>query len=86
MPIHHAARFLDGAIRSIRAQTFADLELILVDDGSCEDSDHVPCDHAAADQCISVLRIPHAGVATVARYLAPPDSLPGQDAWCGQRY
>ncbi len=64
MPVHNAARFLDGAIRSIRAQTLADLELILVDDGSTDDCDRVICQQAAADPRIVVLRLPHAGVAT----------------------
>jgi glycosyltransferase involved in cell wall biosynthesis len=34
MPAHNARRFIDAAIPSIRDQTLADLELIVVNDGS----------------------------------------------------
>jgi glycosyltransferase involved in cell wall biosynthesis len=64
MPICNAGRFLDLAISSIRAQTLTDFELILVDDGSTDDSDHVLCEHTAADPRLSVLRLPHGGIAT----------------------
>ena len=64
MPVYNAVRHLDAAIASIRAQTLAELELIVVDDGSTDDSADLLARHAAADPRISVLRIPHAGVAT----------------------
>jgi glycosyltransferase involved in cell wall biosynthesis len=34
MPAHNARRLIDAAIRSIRDQTLADWELIVVNDGS----------------------------------------------------
>lgn len=38
MPVYNAARFLEEAVRSILGQTFSDLELIIIDDGSTDDS------------------------------------------------
>ena len=38
MPVYNAAAFLSDALDSVRAQTFADWELILVDDGSMDGS------------------------------------------------
>ncbi|WP_128545528.1 glycosyltransferase family 2 protein [Larkinella soli] len=38
MPVHNAERFVEEAIRSVLSQTFADLELILIDDGSTDRS------------------------------------------------
>jgi glycosyltransferase involved in cell wall biosynthesis len=64
MPIYNAGRFLDLAIRSIRAQTLTDFEFILVDDGSTDAVDHILSAHAAADPRLSVLRLPHGGIAT----------------------
>jgi len=64
MPIYNAGRFLDPAIRSIRAQTLTDFEFILVDDGSTDEVDHILSAHTAADPRLSVLRLPHGGIAT----------------------
>jgi glycosyltransferase involved in cell wall biosynthesis len=49
MPVHNARRFLHKAICSIRLQTFSDLVLIIVDDGSTDGSTEVLREHAAAD-------------------------------------
>jgi glycosyltransferase involved in cell wall biosynthesis len=64
MPIYNAARFLDGAIRSIRAQTLTDFEFILVDDGSTDEIGPILSAQTAADPRLSVLRLPHGGIAT----------------------
>lgn len=64
MPIYNAARFLDLAICSIRAQTLTDFEFILVDDGSTDAIDPILTKHTAADPRLSVLRLPHGGIAT----------------------
>jgi len=50
-------RFLAEAIASVQAQTFADWELILVDDGSTDRSGHVARTAAAADDRIT--RVSH---------------------------
>jgi glycosyltransferase involved in cell wall biosynthesis len=63
MPVYNAGRFLDAAIRSIRTQTLTDLELVLVDDGSTDDSTRIMREHAAADPRVSVLHLSHGGVA-----------------------
>ena len=42
-------RFLDAAIDSVRAQSFRDWELLLVDDGSSDGSGEIARRHAAAD-------------------------------------
>ena len=38
MPVHNAGRYLDEAVGSILNQTFTDLELVIVDDGSTDGS------------------------------------------------
>ena len=38
MPVYNTARYLGEALRSISAQTFDDFELVVIDDGSTDDS------------------------------------------------
>lgn len=45
----NAESFIEPAIESVRAQTYADWELILVDDGSTDGSTHVARRYAAAE-------------------------------------
>src|SRR5215467_6504279 len=63
MPVYNAGRYVDSAIRSIRQQSLTDLELILIDDGSTDDSPQVLQEHAKLDARISVLRRRHEGLA-----------------------
>ncbi len=57
MPVYNGARFLERSIGSVRAQTFADWELLAVDDGSTDSSHAQLCRHAAADSRIRVIRL-----------------------------
>ncbi len=64
VPVYQVERFLPACIDSLLAQTFADFELILVDDGS---PDNCPalCDAAAQrDDRVRVLHKPNGGVST----------------------
>ena len=45
IPFYNSARYLDGAIRSVTAQTHTRLEIILVNDGSTDDSEAVALRH-----------------------------------------
>ncbi len=61
MPVYNVARFLGDAIRSVLAQDFADFELILVDDGSTDDSPAI-C-RSFDDPRIRILRQANRGLA-----------------------
>ena len=64
VPVYKVERFLPACIDSLLAQTFADFELILVDDGS-PDGCPVLCDAAAEkDNRVRVLHKPNGGVST----------------------
>lgn len=87
MPVFNAAVFLQESIGSVTAQTFADWELIAVDDGSRDDSLPILNRLAAADPRIRVLTGPNQGVAqarnqamqaATGRYLA---FLDADDLW-----
>jgi len=52
MPAFNAGRFLEKGIQSIRNQTHADWELILINDGSKDDTDAIARRYAAEDDRI----------------------------------
>jgi len=49
MSVHNGERFLAAAIDSVLCQSFGDFELLLLDDGSRDDSPAIIADHAARD-------------------------------------
>ena len=62
VPVYNTASRLPRCVESILAQTFPDFELILVDDGSTDDSPAL-CDHyAAADPRVRVIHQENQGV------------------------
>ena len=54
LPVHNGARYLAAAIESILAQSFGDFELLLIDDGSTDESWSLICDYADRDRRIVV--------------------------------
>ena len=66
VPIYNCARYLPQCIESILAQTYTNLEIILVDDGSTDNSRKICNDYAAMDLRIKVIHQANAGV-SVAR-------------------
>jgi len=56
MPTHNCARFLSEAIESILGQSFRDLELVIVDDGSTDGSTELLGRYRAEDDRTRVLR------------------------------
>src|SRR5206468_157716 len=61
MPAYDAAPYLRTAVDSVLRQTFVDLELLIVDDGSSDRTLEVAHGCAARDSRVRVLRQPHAG-------------------------
>jgi len=90
IPFLNAERFLHEAVESVLAQTFADWDLILVDDGSSDGSSAVARAYAARNPRIRVLEHPnHENRGTAAsrnlvlangngEFIAPLDS---DDVW-----
>jgi glycosyltransferase involved in cell wall biosynthesis len=62
IPAYNAGRWIGDAIRSVQAQTLADWEMIVVDDGSDDDTAAVV--NSFADPRIRLARQPNSGVST----------------------
>jgi hypothetical protein len=62
MPVRDGATFLAEAVDSVRAQTFEDLELIVVDDGSTDRTPEILADYPCRDERIRVVRQTGGGV------------------------
>jgi glycosyltransferase involved in cell wall biosynthesis len=61
MPVYNAERYVAQAVESILAQTLADFELLVFDDGSTDRSLEILLAHAERDNRMTVLRRPHRG-------------------------
>ena len=62
IPIFNSERYLSPAIQSIRSQRFADFELILLDDGSDDQSVEIAKCAAKEDPRVVCVRGDHRGV------------------------
>jgi succinoglycan biosynthesis protein ExoO len=65
MVARNAAAFIDAAIASARDQSLADLEIIVVDDGSSDDTAAIARDHAAQDVRVRLVEGPRRGLSAV---------------------
>lgn len=59
IPTYNRGAFLEETVSSVLAQTFTDWELLVVDDGSTDDTESVLAPYADA---LRYIRIPHSGV------------------------
>ena len=55
MPVYNAEKFLDESINSILSQTYSDFELLILDDGSTDNSLKIIKAYAKEDKRIKVL-------------------------------
>lgn len=61
VPVFDSAEYLRNCIESVLVQSFGDFEIIMVDDGSADDTKELVEQVAASDKRIDAIRIPHAG-------------------------
>jgi hypothetical protein len=87
IPALNAEDTLDATLASVRAQTYRELEIIVVDDGSTDSTVSVARRHATQDERVIVVTAKHGGVASArnigiamsrGKLIAPIDS---DDLW-----
>ncbi len=62
IPVYGAEKYLPACLDSVLAQTYRNLEIILIDDGSPDNSGKICDDYAARDSRIRVIHQKNAGV------------------------
>ena len=63
VPVYNSSRFLDECIYSIRTQTYKNIEIIVIDDGSTDESVEIIRKHALEDERIKCYSQKNRGVA-----------------------
>ena len=90
IPIYNVEKYLKQCVDSVISQTFSDLEIILVDDGSTDNCPAI-CDSYASDPRVKIIHKPNGGVvsarkagakAATAEYIACIDG----DDWIESDY
>ncbi|MBR5939263.1 glycosyltransferase family 2 protein, partial [Candidatus Saccharibacteria bacterium] len=61
VPIYNTAKYLSTCLNSIKNQSYENLEIILIDDGSSDDSGKVADDYAKKDSRFKVIHQKNAG-------------------------
>lgn len=64
VPVYNSEKYLDKCIKSIIEQTYNNLELILVDDGSIDNSPRICDNYACIDKRVKVIHTNNNGVST----------------------
>ncbi len=62
VPVYNVETYLNYCINSLRQQTYTNIEIILVDDGSTDASGEICDQHAQEDERIRVLHIENGGI------------------------
>lgn len=63
IPAYNAARYLSQTVESVRAQAIADWELVIIDDGSTDNTANLGWEFGRRDSRIRLIRQPNMGVA-----------------------
>lgn len=61
IPVYNAEEYIESSLRTITSQSFDDWEVILVDDGSTDNSPEICDDFAQSDSRIKVIHQQNAG-------------------------
>ena len=62
IPVYNVEKYLGECLDSVLRQTFKDLEIICVDDGSTDSSPKILADYAAKDSRIKIITQPNGGL------------------------
>lgn len=64
IPAYNAERYLSDCLKSVQAQSYANLEILIIDDGSSDNTEQICRDFAEGDSRIVLLRQKNSGVSS----------------------
>jgi glycosyltransferase involved in cell wall biosynthesis len=64
IPAYNAGATLDQTLQSVRSQSYRDIEILIVDDGSRDQTPSIAARHAAADRRVRLISQANGGVAS----------------------
>ena len=64
IPVYNVERYLTQCVNSVTLQSYKNLEIILVNDGSPDNSPHLCDDFAKRDSCIKVVHKTNGGLSS----------------------
>lgn len=68
VPIYNAEKYIEECIQSVQSQTFTNWELLLIDDGSTDNSSNICENYAQNDKRIRIIHKPNTGVSDTRNY------------------
>ena len=68
VPVYNVENYLSYCVESLRQQTYKNIEIILVDDGSTDSSGEICDQYAREDDRIKVLHIENGGIVQCPQY------------------
>lgn len=68
IPVYNSERYIDKCIQSVLEQTMTDFELIVIDDGSSDNSGRILDNYAQQDSRIKIFHIENSGVSAARNY------------------
>ena len=64
VPVYNIEKYVSTCVKSIMTQTFSDYEVLLIDDGSTDNSGEICDRYASEDSRIQVIHKPNGGLAS----------------------
>lgn len=68
LPVYNCESYVDECIKSIRDQTYKNLEILIINDGSNDGSEHIILKHAKQDERIIYIHQPNRGLIETLNY------------------
>ena len=68
VPVYNTEKYIEACVMSILSQTYSDIEILLINDGSTDQSGHIIDDIAKRDSRISVFHTGNRGVAAARNF------------------
>jgi glycosyltransferase involved in cell wall biosynthesis len=68
VPMYNAERTIGATLESIRSQTYSELDIVVVDDGSTDASPAIVAEHASRDTRVRLVRQKNGGVAAARNF------------------